>query len=145
MASLLYRDALKKLGCCLLLAAPLCCATLAGLLGAALAYFQGWPLQKGVWVALEELLLTGQDLSGGAASELELGSVAAKTGLAVCSLWGVAFLGMLVGVVGGPLMNPILAQLGLLPTDGRARAPGSALLPPQSLRTNHEAHFLFRS
>jgi len=127
--SLLFRDALKKLVCCLILVAPLCCAILAGILGVALAYYQGWSFETGILVALEEVLLTDQDFASNSATSqqdnLELGTLAAKGGLAVCSLWGVAFLGMLVGVIGGPLTHPILAQLNLLPNDGRTHKPGT--------------------
>jgi len=132
-ASLHFRDALRKLACCLVLVAPLCCAILAGLMGAALAYYQGWSLETGVLVALEEVLLTDHDFSSSSAAShedlLELDTTAAKAGLAVCSLWGVAFLGMLVGVVGGPLTHPILAQLNLLPNDGRTHTPGTNSKP----------------
>lgn len=56
-------------------------------------------------------------------SEVALSSTATKAAAALAAVWCLAFFALLVGVMGGPLLRPLLAASGLLPVDGAYRAP----------------------
>ncbi len=65
--------------------------------------------------------MSSLDLGGSEAAALD--STASKAAAALCAVWCLAFFALLVGVMGGPLLRPLLAALGLLPVDGAYRAP----------------------
>jgi hypothetical protein len=111
---MLLRDALKKLLFLIIIGLPIFALILAAIFGGLLAGIEGWSFQDSFYITLAVLTSTDITVATVPAPETTVGRLIG----CLVGLVSLAVVGGLIGITGGPLLDPIEELLGLNISDG---------------------------
>jgi hypothetical protein len=113
----LLRDALCKLSVLVFIALPVSAVILAVIFGAILAGVEGWNFGDCFWCVLQELTATDIAIVHLPTPDSHVGKIAG----CFVGLFSLAVLGLMIALMGGPLLDPIIEAYNLRPTAGTSR------------------------
>lgn len=122
------KDALLKMCLFTFVAVPVASLSLAVVFGAMLAVIEQWPFDECFFLILMELSDLDIVLHTLSDQQQVISSAGGRLAAAVSSLSSMAAFGLILAVIGGPLLRPVISLTGMEPHRGETHPVRSALL-----------------
>mmetsp|Transcript_9624 Transcript_9624/g.24557 ORF Transcript_9624/g.24557 Transcript_9624/m.24557 type:complete len:441 (+) Transcript_9624:87-1409(+) len=107
-------EAMCKLSICIIIISPVTCFLTAAGLALPLAWIEGWEWEDSMYLIMGEITQIGVSMGH---DDFEAETVEGKLFVCIIGIWCLAFLAMLIGVMAGPLLQPVQEMMWMAPSD----------------------------